>query len=258
MLDTLSQVLPKHGISPALFMRRSRHAFAPLNLEGKTVLDVGSGIGWASYFAAASGAKRVVSVEPEAAGSRSAMLETAEAIRDELGFRGIVEIVPRTIQEAGLNETFDVVLMVNSINHLNEDACTKLLTDPTAWAFYSDLMGDIAGLCAPAGQLLVTDCTNRNLFGDLGMRSPLTPTIEWEKHQPPQVWARLLSEVGFGNPQIAWTPHARLGILGSLLAAHPALAYVANSHFRLLMTRRSGLNAKRRVGLALEISSRRG
>jgi hypothetical protein len=110
MLDTLSQVLPKHGISPALFMRRSRHAFAPLNLEGKTVLDVGSGIGWASYFAAASGAKRVVSVEPEAAGSRSAMLETAEAIRDELGFRGIVEIVPRTIQEAGLNETFDVVL----------------------------------------------------------------------------------------------------------------------------------------------------
>ena len=235
----IADILPKYGLDPTLWRRRCRHAFATVDLRGRTVLDVGAGVGWASFFAAACGAKRVVSVEPEADGSRSSMLQTAEEIRDELGLADVVEIVPSTIEEADIDEQFDVVVMINSINHLNEDACTALASDDDAWDSYQQLMRTIRDRCRPGGSLIVTDCTNRNLFGDLGLRSPLAPTIEWQKHQPPEVWAKLLGSVGFRDPEIAWTPHARLGVLGKLLALHPWLAYLANSHFRLTMTRKA-------------------
>lgn len=229
--------MPKYGIEPGVWLARARHAFATVDFRGKTVLDVGSGVGWGSYFAAVAGAKRVVSLEPEADGSHGSMLSTALAIRDDLDLSDIVEIVPSTIEEVDLNETFDVVMLVNSINHLNEPACVVLDHDPAAQTAYRETLAPVAELCAIDGQLLVTDCTNRNLFGDLGLKSPLCPTIEWEKHQPPEVWAALLSDLGFRDPRVEWTPHARLGLLGRVLSRHRALAYLAFSHFRLTMVR---------------------
>ena len=44
-----------------------------------------------------------------------------------------------------------------------------------------------------------------NVFGDLGIRNPLTPNIEWFKHQQPQYWVELLKQAGFGEPVIHWS-----------------------------------------------------
>jgi hypothetical protein len=82
----------------------------------------------------------------------------------------------------------------------------------------------------------VTDCSPRNFFNDLGLKSPVCPTIEWHKHQQPEVWAEMLVEAGFREPQIAWTPHARLGVIGPLFANRLG-AYFVNTHFRLQMQR---------------------
>lgn len=236
-MRSLCEALSSHGVNPRLWMRRVQHTFAGIDLRGRKVLDVGSGLGWASYYAAAMGAERVVSVEPEADGSHGRMLETATALRSELRLENTVEIMPMTLEEAGLSEQFDIVVLINSINHMNEPACAVLDRDEDARSQFRAILAPVRDACAAGGRLVVTDCTNRNLFGDLGVKSPMCPTIEWEKHQPPRVWANLLKGLGFTDASVAWTPHPRLGVLGRPLAAHPLLAYVFNSHFRLTMRR---------------------
>lgn len=85
--------------------------------------------------------------------------------------------------------------------------------------------------------LLITDCTNRNFFGDLGLKSPLMRTIEWNKHQPPEMWAELIAPFGFEVENIALTPHARLGLIGRVIGSNRFGSYFLNSHFRLRMRR---------------------
>jgi hypothetical protein len=62
------------------------------------VLDVGAGEGDASFYAACAGAKRVVSLELEAAGSRGGVREQFNRIRERLDAPN-VELRPETIQE---------------------------------------------------------------------------------------------------------------------------------------------------------------
>lgn len=209
-----------------------------MRLEGASLIDIGSGAGWASAYAAVAGARRVLSVEPQADGSGSYMLATAAAVRDELGLGDVIEIVPKTIEEAGITETFDIVLVNNAVNHIHEEACAVVDRDPEAQAVYAPFFQQLADSCVDGGTLVVTDCTNRNFFGDLGMKSPIVPTIEWRIHQPPQIWGRLLEPYGFSNPSINWIPLARSGWVGRIFGRNRFAAYFTNSLFRLRMTRR--------------------
>ncbi len=45
--------------------------------------------------------------------------------------------------------------------------------------------------------LIISDCKNQNLFYSLGITNPLMKTIEWEKHQPPEVWANIAGKFGY-------------------------------------------------------------
>jgi len=88
----------------------------------------------------------------------------------------------------------------------------------------------------PGGKLIIIDAARRNFFGDLGMRNPITPNIEWFKHQQPEFWSRLIGECGFGKADIRWLSgrllrHARITSLPK------ALSYFGQSVFRLEMTR---------------------
>ena len=233
----VAQIVARHGIRPEVWLRKSEHAFHGIDFHNKSVVDIGSGVGWASYYAAARGARRVVSIEPEADGSRNYMLETAAAIRAELGLDDIVEIIPKTFEESGIDEQFDIIIINNAINHFNEAACSILHKDEGAREAYRPLFRQLAKACKPGGTLLITDCTNRNFFGDLGMKSPLMRTIEWEKHQPPEMWAELIAPFGFEVDNIAWTPHARLGLIGRIIGSNRLGSYFINSHFRLRMCR---------------------
>jgi hypothetical protein len=68
------------------------------------------------------------------------------------------------------------------------------------------------------------------------MRSPLTPNIEWFKHQQPDFWATLLSDSGFGRPDITWANGKLLRYAG-LTSIPKLLSYFGQSVFRLEMTR---------------------
>jgi SAM-dependent methyltransferase len=239
-LDEASKLVGRRGIRPHVWLRNNASLFEDVALDGASVIDIGSGAGWASAYAAVAGARRVVSVEPQADGSGSDMLETAAALRRELRLEKIIEIVPKAIEEAGITDKFDIVLVNNAVNHIHEEACAILDRDPEARAVYAPFFQQLADSCVDGGALLVADCTNRNFFGDFGFKSPIVPTIDWRIHQPPEVWARLLESFGFTDPKISWTPLARTGWVGRLFGRNRFAAYFINSHFRLKMTRRRG------------------
>ncbi len=210
--------------------------FAGVEFANKRMLDIGGGTGFFSFYAGCMGAKHVVCLEPELDGSTAGVRRTFQRLRSE--FPGVpVELDTRTIQEFSTTATFDIILLHSSINHINETACIRLLEDEGARDAYRRVFARIRDLANPGAKLIVSDCARLNFFPLIGMKNPLRPTIEWHKHQAPAVWARLLAEVGFRDPKIAWEPIYRFGAPGRLLLRNKIAAFFLKGVFQLQMER---------------------
>lgn len=211
--------------------------FGGLSFKGRSVLDIGAGEGVVSHYAACAGARRVVALEPHAAGSHGRMRATFERMRDRLGL-GQVVLRGETLQSfEPADERFDVLVSKASINHLDEEKCAILHRDPDARRTYREILGKLGRIANHDAHLIVEDCARHNLFGDLGLRNPLLPAIEWEKHQSPKLWAALLQESGFRAPRIRWTTFNTLRRPGQLLLGNRVAAYPTTSTFCLTMRR---------------------
>jgi SAM-dependent methyltransferase len=221
--------------------------FEGIDVRGKRVLDVGAGDGLHALYLACRGAERVVALEPEAAGSRTGARQRFEQLAEQLGVSS-VELCPETFQDYdALGERFDIVFLHSSINHLDEEACIELHRSAVARGRYRPLFAKLASLTAPSGRLIAIDCSRRNLFARLPLTNPVARTIEWEKHQPPQLWASLLEEAGFRDPVIRWTTFNSLRRPGRLLLGNAAAAWLLTSSFSLVMTK-PGEGARFRPG----------
>jgi SAM-dependent methyltransferase len=206
--------------------------FRGIDFSGRRVLDVGGGDGVYSFYAAAMGAREVVCLEPEAAGSIGGELSMFERIRAEMPHLP-VRLERQTIAQFQDAEGFDVVAMIASINHLDEAACERLHKEAPARAAYRQLFAHVASLTRAGGRLIIADCTRHNFFAALGLTNPLCPTIEWEKHQGPALWARLLQQAGFQRPRVSWEPLYRWGPTVQTLLANKWAAWFLKSCFRL-------------------------
>jgi len=212
--------------------------FKGISFEGKRVLDIGSGSGIFGFYAAVCGAKCVVCLEPEAHGGSDGMNSQFNRIKEALDLDQVT-LLAQTFQEFSAEpNSFDIIILHNSVNHLDEPACIQLGKNPGARTIYKELFDKLAGLATPSSSLVLTDCTSRNLFALLRVKHPLSPSIEWHKHQPPQVWVRLLQSCGFGAPHIRWSSYRRLGTLGWALLANRHAAFFLTGHFCLHMTRK--------------------
>lgn len=216
--------------------RRMRLLFDGIPLRGRSLLDVGGGSGLMSFYAASKGASPVVCLEPADAGSNPAMGETFS--RWQVGLKVHVELVRQTFQELDPAETrYDVILVHNAINHMDEDACRRLPDDPEARRRYVSMFKKLADLTTPGGHLVVADAARKNAWGAAGLRSPFAPTIEWDIHAQPRTWAQLAEEAGFGNSSVQWRSHDRLGAAGQRLLGNPVGGWLTNSSFILHMRR---------------------
>jgi SAM-dependent methyltransferase len=215
--------------------------FADVDLRNSRVLDIGGGSGLFSFYAACMGAEKVVCLEPESEGSSSGMSARFRRVCEELGVGEKATLRPVTIQSFHPGDSrFDVVLLHNSINHLDEPACIHLLEDEKNREIYRRIFARIASLSAAGANLIVCDCSRYNLFARLGIRNPLAPSIEWHKHQAPEVWASLLRDAGFRDPKITWIPLNLMGSLGRFLTNNPCASYCLNSRFCLRMKKTKG------------------
>src|SRR5262249_33511167 len=147
------------------------------------------------------------------------------------------KISPLTIQDYdGSHNSFDIVLSVASINHLDEKNCIRLQESPLAVQAYEKIFSRVARMMKPGGKLIVVDAARRNVFGDLGLPNPMTPCVEWFKHHQPEYWAGLLQNCGFGQTNIRWVSGRLLRYMG-ISVLPKFLAYLGQSVFRLEMRR---------------------
>jgi len=181
-----------HGFD---FPRFAAQLFRGIDFQNKTMLEIGCGKGMLCLWAAAHGARHVVGLEPLAAGAYDSS-ECHQAFRSMAEQLDLPQarILPDTVQEFDCPANyFDVVLSVASINHLDEKSCIELGRSAAAEEAYRKIFRDIARKMKPGGKLIIMDAGQRNFFGDLGVRNPMSPNIEWFKHRQPEYWARLLA-----------------------------------------------------------------
>jgi hypothetical protein len=142
----------------------------------------------------------------------------------------------QTLQAAP--RSFDVIILHNSSNHVDEHACIGFEKSEAARAKYRVVFEKLADIAAPGADLVIAGCTSSNIFPMLGLKHPGSQSIECEKRQPLEVWAREFENVGYENPIIRWTAYSRPGALGWALAANRWAAFLLTGHFMLRMRRR--------------------
>ena len=212
------------------------YLFDNVSFENMRMLDVGGGTGLLSFYAGCTGAREVICLEPAISGSRPGTIENFRRLQAGLRTLKQVRLEPTTIQEFnGDNEKFDIVLLHNSINHLDEQACTRLQHDDRAIETYLGIFQKLSDSSHPGAKLIITDCSRYNFFALFNLRNPFSPTIEWDKHQTPGYWAKLLTTAGFCNPEIRWTSFSRLRLPGRLVLGNKIASYFLRSHFCLIM-----------------------
>lgn len=209
-----------------------RQSLRDLDFRGATVLDVGAGHGLFSCYIAQHQAARVVALEPELDGSGAhSRLKLVERVA-VLGLANVTCLAETFQDYAGPSESFDVVLVHNAINHLDEAAVVALHRDEDARDTYRALLRKCYRLLKPGGVLVVSDCARANFFAWLGVPNPVASMIEWHKHQDPDLWMRLLREVGFDRLELHWTHPRLLRGLGYFLD-NRLVSFLMDSHFVL-------------------------
>ncbi|MAG85802.1 MAG: hypothetical protein CMB97_00075 [Flavobacteriaceae bacterium] len=205
--------------------------FNAVDFKGKRVLDIGGGYGLISFYAAIKGASHIVCLEPEASGSFSDLEKKFYKIADNIPDLP-VHFRAETIQDTEFNnETFDVIIMHNCINHLNVQACRKLHLSEDAKRIYRVILSRIADLASDGASLIVSDCSRYNLFGMFRVKNPFAPTIGWNSHQTPGLWSQLLHDAGFVTIRTRWHAFSQLKHFGTLFFSNMVMAFLTGSYF---------------------------
>jgi 16S rRNA G966 N2-methylase RsmD len=211
--------------------------FRGVTFQNRDVLDVGGGIGTCSFMAVSRGASKVVCLDPESEGATNGTGEVFTSIAAELNVKN-ARIEKKTLQQfEPLSDLFDVVIFHNSINHVEEEACIHLKDSEDAKRKYRAVFQRLFKLTKPGADIIIADCTSSNIFPNLGLKHPISRSIEWQKHQPPEVWINEMTNTGFSQPSVKWSAYTRLGELGWLLTANRLGAYFLTGHFMLHMKR---------------------
>ncbi|HQI41282.1 MAG: hypothetical protein B6D44_02125 [Ignavibacteriales bacterium UTCHB2] len=209
--------------------------FNGIDFTNKSFLDIGGGIGLASFYALINNSERVVLIEPEDAGSGSFKMDNFYKLEEYFhSYSERITLRKELFQDFNeLSENYDIKFLHNSINHLDEDACISLTLNDRSRLKYIELFEKLYTLLKQDGQIIITDCSNRNLFNDIGIKNILAPQIEWQKHKKPETWIELMREVGFKEFKIQWTSLKQFRKLGRILFGNKLIAYLTFSHFKL-------------------------
>lgn len=204
-----------------------------INISGKSILDVGAGGGQLSEYFLRRDAGEVVALEPEDAGS-----DYAGADFDELQKRGTeydsLKAVSTTFQGFDPDTSYDLVVLHNVINHLNESSVRSLHKNQAARETFRGIIEDLAKSVTRGGQLIICDSGRSGLWRHVPIS--LFDNIEWNKHQDPDVWVGLFTEYGFEREVCEWTPIFGHGGVVRRLTGNKLAAFVRTAHFRLVFT----------------------
>ncbi len=207
--------------------------FDDFDFNGKNMLDVGGGSGLLSFYASINGGYSIC-LEPELSGSSSSSLKKFNNLQKNLAnVSGKVGYEAKSFQDYESQNKFDIIVMANSVNHLDENATIDLHENKESKEIYKKLFSKVHRLLKQNGILIITDCNRYNFFHSFGLKSPFMPTIEWQKHQSPHTWSKLLNEVGFKFQSLNWSSPNGLGRIAKILLSNPLCAFFLLSHFKI-------------------------
>lgn len=219
----------------SLFLYNCKHYyFLNIPLTGKRILDIGGGTGRFSFYAAAAGAFEAVCLEPEAAGSSEGMTKEFMRWKALLGFENVI-LSTQKIEEFLKENKFDILFSCASINHIDEEACIALRREQWAWDRYVSVFKHFRNLLNKRGYLIIIDASTPCFYSLLGLKNPFARTIDWRKHQPPSVWAKLASEVGFNHIITRWRSPAKMGSVGHFLLGNQWANFFLYNQFSMLL-----------------------
>jgi SAM-dependent methyltransferase len=148
-----------------------------------------------------------VGIEPEVEGSSERSLERLKKNIETLGLQERVEAQACTLQELSVSDyRFDIAVMYNVINHLDEDAVVHLHNDTSSKSRYIALLRKLHLHLKPNAWVLVADCGRDNFWPRFNLPSPFMPCIEWHKHQNPETWIDVFAQAGFSLFDLRWSP----------------------------------------------------
>ncbi|MBN1435583.1 MAG: class I SAM-dependent methyltransferase [Sedimentisphaerales bacterium] len=199
-------------------------------LHNANILDVGCGPGATTFSAAIWGAKQVIGLEPQAAGSSQGSQTTFNKIKNELKLHQC-KLEPIDFLKYNPDNPFDIVLFYDSINHIRETTA-DIRYDTAARQEQKQIIAHVRQVTATNGWVIMCDCSRKNFFGDFGIPSPVMPTINWKTHQCAAAWRSLLQEEGFGNLSINWRVPPRIKWAKPILD-NAFVNYLTFSHFIL-------------------------
>jgi SAM-dependent methyltransferase len=202
------------------FLNSYDQYFSGVPLDGRRILDVGSGKGHLSLYMALRGGI-VTSMEPEMWGSTPG----ASSLQDGRARRLGVEL---RFLNADFNtwdpggQRFDVIVLENCINHLYESPYSAMSHAPT-FAAYETIARKLHLLLTPGGVAVASDASRYAFFTmtkKWGMRRPWnwTPTsINWRVHQNAGTWVKIFRSAGFSRTRIDYPLPRALRPLGPLV-----------------------------------------
>jgi len=207
------------------------YIFNDVSIENKTILDLGGGNGIASFYALHK-TKNCSAwiVDPIAEGSNQLMTDQYNTLKDKIDparihfHRDFID----TLQKP---EYFDIILMHNSINHIGEDIIEHVESNKEHWDQYLTRLEPVILRAKKGAHIVIADCSNKNFWNDLGMRNPLAPNIDWNLHHRPQVWRRMLKELGCSHSETRWTARREFLAPGKFMLANRFFNYFLGSHF---------------------------
>jgi len=211
------------------YQSRSAFLFEGLSLKDKRILEVGCGSGAFCIWAGLQGAEYVLGIEPESDGYIQGTLDSFRASLQKLGLSN-VEGKNCFLQNLSVpDKKFDIILMNNVINHLDESAVEILHKDKQAAEKYVKILKDLKKFLNPGGLVIIADCARSNFWNAFGLKSPVSPTIEWHKHQNQRQWTNIFSQAGYTLYDFRWSPLYPIG----KLASNFLVQYMTMSHFVL-------------------------
>lgn len=218
------------------YKHQCNQIFQKIDFHGRSMLEIGCGKGIFCVWASIHGAKHVVGLEPLVDGSfdTTKCYQGFDDIRNQLQLNNIEMLSYRLQDYKCMENYFDIVLSVASINHLDEESCIHIRESIEARKAYLSIFQHINKIMKNNGKLIIIDASNRNFFSDIRVENPFTPSVEWSKHQSPEYWVKLLSECGFIEPKISWLSGRILRYLGKY-TINKAISYYIDSYFRLEM-----------------------